>query len=69
MLDYGSNASLLKQISSSTGGEFNPRTADVFRSGGRYIPEVWRLWPAMLGLAIAFSVIELAVRKWRGIFR
>jgi Ca-activated chloride channel homolog len=69
MLDYGSNASLLKQISSSTGGEFNPRTADVFRSGGRYIPEVWHLWPAMLGLAIAFSVIELAVRKWRGIFR
>lgn len=69
MLDYGSNRGLLKQISSSTGGEFNPSTTNVFHSGGRYIPEVWHLWPAMLGLAIGLSLAELAARKWRGIFR
>jgi Ca-activated chloride channel homolog len=69
MLDYGSNTGLLKQISSLTGGEFNPSIANVFRSSGRYIPEVWHLWPAMLGLAIALSLAELAARKWRGIFR
>ena len=69
MLDYGSNTGLLKQISNLTGGEFNPPIANVFRSSGRYIPEVWHLWPAMLGLAIALSLAELAARKWRGIFK
>ena len=69
MLDYGSNPGLLKQISSLTGGQFEPAPADVFRSGGRYLPTAWRLWPALLGLAVGLTLAELVVRKWRGIFQ
>jgi hypothetical protein len=68
MLDYGSDPSLLRQISNLTGGRFNPAPEDVFRSNGRYIPSAWRLWPALLALTIALTIAELAVRKWRGIF-
>ena len=69
MLDYGSNPGLLRQISSLTGGQFEPSVAEVFRSGGRHLPTTWRLWPALLGVAIALTIAELVVRKWRGIFQ
>jgi uncharacterized protein with von Willebrand factor type A (vWA) domain len=69
LLDYGSNPGLLRQISNLTGGQFEPSAADVFRSGGRYMPATWRVWPALLGFAIALTVAELLVRKWRGIFQ
>jgi hypothetical protein len=41
----------------------------VFRSGGRRIPTVWRLWPGLLAAAIVLTIVELLVRKWRGIFQ
>jgi Ca-activated chloride channel homolog len=69
MLDYGSNAALLRQIATLTGGRFNPEAQDVFRSGGRRIPTVWRLWPGLLAAAIVLTIVELLVRKWRGIFQ
>jgi Mg-chelatase subunit ChlD len=69
MLDYGSNTALLRQIASLSGGQFNPEPQDIFRSGGRYIPVVWRLWPGLIGMAIALTLVELILRKWRGIFQ
>jgi hypothetical protein len=69
MQDYGSNPRLLQQISALTGGTLNPAPEDVFRANGRRIVAVWRLWPALLALAIALTIVELFVRKWRGIFQ
>jgi Mg-chelatase subunit ChlD/uncharacterized membrane protein len=69
LLDYGSDTRLLRQISALTGGRFDPAPRDVFRAEGHYIPAVWRLWPALLAFAIAVSLIELGMRKWRGIFQ
>jgi uncharacterized membrane protein/uncharacterized protein YegL len=69
LLDYGSNAALLRQIAALTGGEFNPAARDVFSSNGRSLLTTWRLWPALLALAIALTVAELVVRKWRGVFQ
>ncbi|MGD1072908.1 MAG: VWA domain-containing protein [Bryobacteraceae bacterium] len=67
MSDYGSNDALLNSIAQSTGGRFNPSVSQLFDSGGLYIDSTMRLWPALLGLAILLNLIELAMRKWRGI--
>ena len=69
MLDYGSDRALLQQIASLSGGQLNPEPGDVFRSGGRYLTAVWRLWPAFIGLAILLTIIELILRKWQGILQ
>lgn len=67
--DYGSNELLLRQVAEFTGGHFNPSMQDVFDAGGRSIASMLRLWPGLLGLAIALNLVELILRKWRGIFR
>ena len=67
LLDYGSNPDLLRQISALSGGRFEPEPQAVFRNDGHFIPAVWRLWPGLLAFAIGVTIIELAVRKWRGI--
>jgi hypothetical protein len=67
MTDYGSNLALLKSISQATGGRFNPPLSQVFDSAGRFIDSTMRLWPGLLANAILFNLIELAMRKWRGI--
>jgi Ca-activated chloride channel homolog len=65
--DYGSNEALLKSIAQSTGGRLNPSVRQLFDSGGKYIDATLRLWPGLLALAILLNLIELAMRKWRGI--
>jgi hypothetical protein len=65
--DYGSNETLLRQISALTGGRFRPATDAIFDSGGRTLYATWQLWPALLALAIALNMAELIVRKWSGI--
>jgi Ca-activated chloride channel homolog len=65
--DFGSNETLLKSIAQSTGGRFNPSPRQLFDSGGKYIDSTVRLWPALLGLAVLLNLIELVMRKWRGI--
>ena len=65
--DYGSNDTLLKSIAQSTGGTFNPAPRQMFNSGGRYIDSTLRLWPGLIGLAVILNLIELVMRKWRGI--
>ena len=67
--DYGSNAQLLRQIASYTGGRFNPDIKKLFDTGGRSVPSVMRLWPGLLALAIALNLAELILRKWRGVFQ
>jgi hypothetical protein len=65
--DYGSNDALLRSLAQSTGGHFNPSVDRLFDTGGQYIDSTLRLWPALLALAIILNLIELAMRKWRGI--
>jgi Ca-activated chloride channel homolog len=63
LLDYGSNAFLLRSVAQYTGGRFNPAPKQVFDSGGRSQSSTLRLWPALLGLAIALNLAELLMRK------
>jgi hypothetical protein len=65
--DYGSNKTLLKQIATMTGGRVDPPVDGIFDTGGRVVSNVWQLWPALLGLAIALNVAELVARKWGGL--
>ncbi len=65
--EFGSNQDLLKEISSFTGGRFNPELSTIFDTGGRSSSSQWQLWPAGLALVIALTVGELIVRKWSGL--
>jgi Ca-activated chloride channel family protein len=65
LLDYGSNEFLLRSVAQFTGGRFNPEPRQVFDSGGRSESSTLRLWPALLGLAIALNLAELLMRKVR----
>jgi hypothetical protein len=65
--DYGSNETLLTQISNLTGGRFNPPPGSVFDSAGKSVYDTWQLWPLLLGLAIALTLAELIARKWSGL--
>ena len=65
--DFGSNQALLKSIAESTGGRFNPSVSQLLDSGGKYTDSTMRLWPGLLALAIALNLVELAMRKWKGI--
>ncbi len=69
MNDYESNPDLLKQISSFTGGRFNPTVDQIFQSNGRSVSAVMRWWPGLLALAIALNLAELVIRKVRAIRR
>ena len=69
LTDFGSNEPLLKSIALSTGGRFNPSASDLFDSGGRYTESTLRLWPGLLAVAILLNLIELALRKWKGIIQ
>lgn len=69
LTNYGSNSSLLSQVASFTGGRFDPSPASVFQNDGRSLWTTWNLWPGFLGLAIALTIAELVMRKWRGILQ
>lgn len=68
MNDHGSNEFLLRKISEFTGGHFNPEAKAVFDAAGRSVASTMRLWPGLIGLAIALNLAELVARKWRGLF-
>jgi Ca-activated chloride channel homolog len=65
--DYGSNTKLLAQISALTGGRFNPPPDSLFDARGAAVYVTWQLWPLLLGLAIALTIVELVARKWSGL--
>lgn len=67
LADYGNNETLLRQMAGFTGGRYNPAPKQVFDAQGRSVPATTRLWPGLLGLAIVLNLLELVVRKWRGI--
>jgi len=67
MMEYGNNEALLRQIAAATGGHFNPAPKSVFDAGSRSIRSVMDLWPALLVLAILLNLVELVLRKWKGI--
>lgn len=64
--DYGSNTVLLKQVAQFTGGRFQPDPSAVFERGRRSIDTTLELWPGLLGLAVLLSLVELVMRKWKG---
>jgi Ca-activated chloride channel family protein len=65
--DFGSNQFLLKSIASSTGGRFNPPVKGIFENGGRSIESTMEMWPGLLGLATLLNLVELVMRKWKGL--
>ena len=65
--EYGNNEPLLRQIAASTGGRFGVKAADVFNAAGRGIPANMELWPGLLALALALNLLELVMRKWKGL--
>ena len=65
--EYGNNQALLRQIAASTGGRFGVTAADAFDSAGRSIPANMELWPGLLALALALNLLELVMRKWKGL--
>jgi len=65
--DYGSNEVLLKQVAQYTGGRFQPDPKGVFEPGRRVIETTLQLWPGLLAFAVALSLAELVMRKWKGI--
>jgi Ca-activated chloride channel family protein len=67
LTEYGSNAALLKSVALATGGRFNPNPGQAFETGGQSIESTARLWPILLGVAILLNLVELIMRKWRGI--
>ena len=67
MLEYGNNEQLLRQIAEATGGRFRPSPREVFDAAGRGNRSVMNLWPGLLALAVALNLVELAMRKWRGL--
>ncbi|HLW77716.1 MAG TPA: VWA domain-containing protein, partial [Bryobacteraceae bacterium] len=67
LADYGSNEALLKQVAEFTGGRFQPDPKDAFEPGARSIASTVQLWPGLLALAIALNLIELVMRKWKGV--
>lgn len=67
MTDFGSNDQLLKSISQTTGGRFNPDVRQLFDNGGKSLDSSMRMWPGLLGFAVLLNLIELGLRKWRGI--
>jgi uncharacterized membrane protein len=67
MQEFGNNEQLLRQIAASTGGRFGVRAADAFEASGRSIPASMELWPGLLALALALNLLELVMRKWKGL--
>jgi uncharacterized membrane protein len=69
MIEYGSNGSLLRQIAAATGGRFQPSPRQIFDPGRRGIHTTMRLWPGLLAFAVALNLVELFLRKWRGLLQ
>ena len=67
LADYGSNAALLRQVAEFTGGRFEPDAGAVFDARGRSIASAMSLWPGLLALAIVLNLVELVMRKWKGV--
>lgn len=54
---------LLQGIAESTGGQYDPRSCDVFTPNDRSVPRVHPLWPLLLMLAIPLFFVDVALRR------
>ena len=67
MFESGANEPLLQQLASATGGRFRPSEKTLFDPAGRSISSTMELWPGLLALAIIVNLVELFMRKWKGL--
>ena len=67
LMGYGNNEPLLKEIADATGGHFDPAPGDIFDPQGRSIRSQMELWPGLLALALLLNLLELVMRKWKGL--
>lgn len=67
MMEYGNNEPLLRQIAAATGGRFHPTPSQVLDAQGRSIAAVMQLWPLLLAVAVLLNLLELVLRKWKGL--
>jgi hypothetical protein len=65
--EFGSNPGLLRQLSSFTGGRFQPSPEAVFDAGGRSRRALMELWPMLVAAAILLNLAEVLLRKRKGI--
>jgi len=68
LMEYGNNEPLLRQISAATGGRFNPSPGQVFNAGSRGAESTMQLWPGLLALALVLNLLELVLRKGKGVW-
>jgi uncharacterized membrane protein len=64
---FGNDELLLRRVAGLTGGFFSPQPSEIFNPNGRSIPSTLRFWPGLLAFAILLNLIELVLRKWRGV--
>ena len=64
--DYGDNVPLMRELAESTGGRYDPPAEKAFDAAGRSIRSTMQLWPGLLVLAILANLLELVLRKWKG---
>ena len=67
MREYGNNEALLRRIAASTGGHYYPDPRKVFDPAGRSIRTTMNLWPGLLAIAVLLNLIELVLRKSKGV--
>ena len=67
MSEYGCNEQLLRQVAAGSGGRYHPPLRNAFDAGGRAIATTMQLWPGLLAMAVILNLIELFMRKWKGL--
>ena len=43
------------------------KPGDAFDAAGRSIPANMELWPGLLALGLGLNLLELVMRKWKGL--
>src|SRR5205085_2062305 len=62
---YPPNTELLRSISAETKGRFQPRTEDVFETGGDTTALPTPLWPYLAALALILYLTDVLLRRLR----
>ncbi|MEO5802958.1 MAG: VWA domain-containing protein [Verrucomicrobiota bacterium] len=58
------NENFLRELSTVTGGKYNPSLDEVFQvSKGESVPVRKRLWPWLLSLALLLFIVDVALRR------
>jgi len=58
------NTALLHAIADATGGQYDPKPADVFADTERTVPWTLRFWPYLLALGSLLFVADLALKRY-----